>query len=124
LDLSNMLLDVAEVRLGVACLRRLLTLEPTNVKAWQNLAVAECARGRHDRGIDACVRALELSPGNVAVQHNLALAYLEIGRLDDAQREVRKAIETTPRDRSLGRLRLRINLACVRRALARAFGRG
>jgi Flp pilus assembly protein TadD len=49
------------------------------VKAWQNLAVAECLRGRLGRGAAASLKALELDPGNVVVRHNLALAYLHSG---------------------------------------------
>lgn len=110
LDLANMLLDVREQRLAVACLRRLTQAEPANVKAWQNLAVAECARSRYDRGVSASLYALELDPGNIAVRHNLALAYMQSGQLDYAREELAHALFLCPRDRALKRLQFRLRL--------------
>lgn len=108
LDLSNMLLDVGEIRLGVACLRRLISVEPDNINAWQNLGVAECLRGRFEQGISACIRALEIDPHNLAVRHNLALAYMDQGELGYAWEEINSALKLFPGDRLIQRLWFRI----------------
>lgn len=112
LDLSNMLLDVGETRLAVACLRRLIGSEPDNIKAWQNLGVAECLRGRFDQGINACIRALEIDPHNLSVRHNLALAYMDQGELAYAWEEITSALKLAPGDRLIRRLWFRI---CIKR---------
>ncbi|MGC4033861.1 MAG: tetratricopeptide repeat protein [Tepidisphaeraceae bacterium] len=111
LDLANMLIDVSELRPAVACLRRLTAAEPRNAKAWQNLAVAECLRGRHHRGIDAGYEALDIDPGSVAVRHNLVLALLDLGELKRAHAELSAAFALSPRDRNLKKLKLRLLIA-------------
>jgi len=108
LDLGNMLIDVGELRLAVACLRRLAQAEPDNVRAWQNLAVAECLRGRHNRGVEACLHALDIDAGNVAVRHNLALAYIELGQFDYAAEEIAFGLRLNAADRALKKLRIRL----------------
>ncbi len=110
LDLSNMLLDLDEIRLAVACLKRLTQAEPENAKAWQNLAVAECMRGRFERGIEASLHALEIDPYNLAVRYNLALAYIESGELDYAWDELVYALRLSPRDPALKRLQFRARM--------------
>jgi tetratricopeptide (TPR) repeat protein len=117
LELSNLLIDVDEVRLGIACLKRLIQAEPKNVRAWQNLAVAECLRGRHDKGIDASLHALELCPTNIMVRHNLALAYVESGELHHAWDELTYALQLAPANRSLKRLQFRVRLLRILRAV-------
>jgi tetratricopeptide (TPR) repeat protein len=119
LELANMLLDVDELRLAVACLKRLTQSEPGNAKAWQNLAVAECTRGRFDKGIEANLRALELDPGNLMIRHNLALAYYEAGEPAYAWEETQYALKLAPHDRPLRRLQFRIRASRVLTALDR-----
>jgi tetratricopeptide (TPR) repeat protein len=121
LDLANMLIDVDEIRLAVGCLKRLLLIDPKNVKAWQNLAVAECLRGRFGRGAAASLKALEIDPGNVVVRHNLALAYLHSGDVRRAQEQLRFASRLAPSHRMLRRLRFRIGLVRVYCAIADGF---
>lgn len=122
LDLSNLLIDVDELRLAIACLKRLTYAEPTNVKAWQNLGVAECLRGKHERGIDAFLRAMEVDALNVSVRHNLALAYLECRELVFAREEIEQALRIAPRDRALKRLMLRLRIASMRHRVGRVLG--
>ncbi len=110
LDLSNMLIDVGEVRPAIACLKRLTISEPQNIKAWQNLAVAECMRGKHENGILASMRAMTIDPGNIMVRHNLALAYMEIGEYSLARDELSHAIKLCPKDIRLRRLNFRLHL--------------
>lgn len=111
LELADLLLDAKEIRPAVACLRRLTQLQPASRRAWQNLAVAECLRGRLSRGIDAAIRALELDPTHGVTRHNLVLAYIESGRLDAARIELKIARTASPADSSLGRLHFRLCLA-------------
>ena len=121
LDLANMLIDVDELRTAVACLRRLTVAEPRNVKAWQNLAVAECLRGRYDRGIDACRSALAIDSGSVAVRHNLVLALIDNNDFDLAAVELVEAFKLSAGDRALKKLKLRLVLLRPIRAMRRLF---
>jgi tetratricopeptide (TPR) repeat protein len=121
LDLANMLIDVDEIRLAVGCLKRLLLIDPKNVRAWQNLAVAECLRGRFGRGAAASVKALELDPGNVVVRHNLALAYLHSGDVRRAGEQLTAALKLAPHHRLLRRLRFRVAVVRTGVAVAETF---
>ena len=74
LDLSNLLMDNGQGRAAIACLKRMISIEPDNVSGWQNLAVAQFMRGQYDDGIDSCEEALRREPQNVLTLFNLALA--------------------------------------------------
>src|SRR5690606_31555600 len=72
LELANLLLDTADPRAAVACLKRLVQLQPDNTAAWQNLAVAPFAREHFEEGIEACHQALQIDPNNLPTLFNLA----------------------------------------------------
>ena len=100
-ELGHLLLDTADPRSAAACFRRIVADRPTDARAWQNLAVAECARGRYDDGADASAEALRLDPSNLAALHNLALARADAGRLDEAAIIVRDGLARDSRDPTL-----------------------
>jgi len=110
MDLANLLLDTAQNRAAVACLKRLVHADPKSVSAWQNLAIAQFMVGRYVDGIDSCQEALRLNPHNSTTVFNLALAYEHIRRYDQAMKWVRTGLKYDPRDVSLQRLELRIQV--------------
>jgi Flp pilus assembly protein TadD len=95
-----------------------VAIRPTDVKAWQNLGVAECWRGNLMQGVVASRRALKLEPRHIPAANNLALAFLEMGELDAACKVVRDALQHDPRSRILRRLRIRLALKRVGRRSA------
>lgn len=115
LELASLLMDVGELDNAAACLKRAVAIRPTDVKAWQNLGVAECWRGNLMQGVVASRRALKLDHRNVAAANNLALAFLEMRELDAAARVVRDALEHEPRSRILRRLRIRVTFLRIGR---------
>jgi tetratricopeptide (TPR) repeat protein len=110
LDLSNLLVDTSQTRAAVACLKRLVHLDPRNVDAWQNLAVAQFMLARYQDGIASCHECLQRDPGNVMAMYNLALAFEHLRRYDDALLWVRRGLEKAPKDNSLQKLELRVRV--------------
>jgi tetratricopeptide (TPR) repeat protein len=110
MDLANLLLDTAQNRAAVACLKRLVHADPKSVSAWQNLAIAQFMVGRYMDGIASCHEALRLNPRNSTTAFNLALAYEHTRRYDEALKWVRTGLKVDPRDVSLQRLELRIQV--------------
>src|SRR6185312_10743980 len=121
MDLANLLLDTAQNRAAVACLKRLVQVDPQNLRGWQNLAVAQFYVGRYEEGIESCHEALRLSPGNTTAAFNLALAYQHVGRYDEAGAWVKTGLKTDPRDASLQRLELRIRVLKWRSAVGQVI---
>src|SRR5204862_2099595 len=87
-DLANLLMDVGEVRGAIACLKRLVTMQPNDGAAWQNLAVAQFMRARYDEGLESCYEALRCEPQNLAIIFNLALGLSHLRRYDEALHHV------------------------------------
>lgn len=110
LELSNLLIDTRQTRAAVACLKRLVAIDPEQVDAWQNLAVAQFMVGRYDDGIASCQEALRRDPDNVMAMYNLGLAYEHLRRYDEALRWVRLGLEKAPKDLSLQKLELRVRV--------------
>jgi tetratricopeptide (TPR) repeat protein len=110
MELSNLLVDVSESRQAVACLKRLVNIEPHNVSAWQNLAVAQFTRRRYFEGIASSQAALRLQPNSPQVLYNLALAYSHMHQFDLALSHVRRGLDFSPRDLALQKLELRLRV--------------
>jgi tetratricopeptide (TPR) repeat protein len=121
MDLSNLLVDTHQPRAAVACLKRLVQIEPNNASAWQNLAVAQFMTGRYEDGIESCRECLRLDSQNPQAVYNLALACEHLGRYDEALGWVRRGLERDPKDLSLQKLELRVRVLRWRGRLARAF---
>jgi tetratricopeptide (TPR) repeat protein len=120
MDLSNLLLDTHQPRAAVACLKRLVQVEPNNSSAWQNLAVAQFLTGRYEDGIESCQECLRLEPASPEPLYNLALACEHLGRFDEALSWVRRGLDRDPRDVWLQQLELRIRVLRWRGRLVRA----
>ena len=121
LSLGNLLMDTGEVRLASATLKRLVQLEPTNVRAWINLAVAQFSRDRYSDGIEACRRALECEAENPIAIFNLALAHEHLRRYDKAMTWVRRGLEKDPKDLSLQKMELRLRVLQLRSRVLRTL---
>lgn len=123
LELSSMMMDIADLDNAAACLKRAVALRPDCVKAWQNLGVAECWRGNLVQGVVASRRAIKLDGTNVGAANNLALALMELGELDASAKVVRDAMAHEPANRMLRRLRLRLALLGLKQKLSVLWGR-
>ena len=121
MELSNLLMDGGETRPAVACLKRLVQLDPNNVNGWINLAVASFMRGRYDDGIDACRRALEVEHTNLLAMYNLALAHEHLGRYEDAMTWVRRGLKREPNDASFQKLEFRLRVLKLRAGVVRVI---
>ena len=121
MDLSNLLVDTRQARAAVACLKRLVQIEPGNASAWQNLSVAQFTIGRYEDGIESCREALRLEPANPQSLYNLALAHEHLGRYDEALAWVRRGLERDPKDVSLQKLELRVRVLRWRGRILRAL---
>jgi len=84
LDLSNLLVDTGQTRPAVACLKRLVHLEPGNVDAWAEPGRRPVHGRPLQEGITSCHEAIARDADNVMALYNLALAYEHLGRYDDA----------------------------------------
>jgi tetratricopeptide (TPR) repeat protein len=113
LDLSNLLMDNGQSRAAIACLKRMITLDPQSVSGWQNLAVAQFMRGHYADGIASCQQALKLEPENTLTIYNLALAHERVQRYDDALHLVRRGLELEPRDAAFQKLEFRLRVMKV-----------
>jgi tetratricopeptide (TPR) repeat protein len=111
--LADMLLDVGDLSRAIACLERLVAVDSSDSRGWQNLGVARCWQGDPMAGIIASRRALRLDPTNLAAANNLGLALLELCELDAAARVIREGLEVDPKNALLRRLRLRLRVARV-----------
>lgn len=125
LGLANLWMDCGGYRTAIACLKRLIDLQPRNADAWLNLGVAQFRRGLYEAGILSCRRALALDERNRLAMFNLALAYERLGQLDRAWDLAKNAMELEPGNLVFQRLELRLRvlnrvwtlISKVRRAL-------
>ncbi len=123
MDLSNLLMDVGEIRPAIACLKRLVQAHPAHASGWQNLAVAQFLRNRYDEGLISSHRAIECDPNNLMAMHNLALALSNLGRYDEAMEHLRQALAIAPRDPLLTKLEFRTKVLRTRAKITSFFSR-
>jgi tetratricopeptide (TPR) repeat protein len=116
-------MDNGQGRAAIACLKRLISVDPDNVSGYQNLAVAQFMRGLYADGIASCEAALERDPASSLTIFNLALAYETIGRYGDALGWVERGLKLDPRDIALQRLEFRLRLLRAVQPLRRLLGK-
>lgn len=121
IELSNLLMDTGLTRVAVACLKRLVTLEPDNVDGWQNLAVAQFLTDKFEEGIESCRRCLLIDPHNLMAVYNLAAAYERTGDYERAAYWVGEGLRMSPRDSSLQKLELRVRVLRWKQWVVRAI---
>jgi Flp pilus assembly protein TadD len=114
LELAGSLLDIDDTRTAIACLKRLTQLQPDNVDAWQNLAVAQFMRRHYTDGVASCRRALELDPTSQTALYNLALACECQGQWNSALGWIARARRHQPADQSLADLEFRIRFLRIK----------
>jgi serine/threonine-protein kinase len=76
--------------------RRALQLDPNNVSAKGNLAIALATQGRPDQAAALTRQAAAIDPLRAKSYLALAFYLLPLGRLDEAEQAIRKAIELQP----------------------------
>ena len=103
-------MDNSQTRAAIACLKRMVTLQPENVSGWQNLAVAQFMRGLFDDGLASCLEVLECDPANRMTLFNLAVACERIGRYDEGLDWVEQALHLSPRDLTFQKLQFRLRV--------------
>jgi Flp pilus assembly protein TadD len=69
---------------------QVLSTNPNNAQAWNDLGIARDLQGRHDEAQQAYARALALAPDMRAAEVNLALSLAISGRADEAVRRLRQ----------------------------------
>jgi tetratricopeptide (TPR) repeat protein len=109
-ELGNLFLDARESRAAVACFKRLAQLEPSNVAAWLNLAVAHFMRKRFEDGVACCEEALRLEPRNRVALYNLALANGHLREYSQAIVYAQRGLDLAPRDPLMQRLDFRLRV--------------
>jgi tetratricopeptide (TPR) repeat protein len=88
----------------------------------RKLALAKFQAGDREGGVAASRRVLRLDRKCVVSMYNLALAALEQGRLDLAAGWIDRGLDVDRHDDELRRLRIRVWLAWIGRAICRPFG--
>ena len=121
--LADMLMDCGQNRPAIACLQRLLSIDPQDAAAWQNLAVAYFVSGRYAEGIASCQEALKIDPEQTTAMYNLALAYVRRGDRRTGMAWIRQALQIDPQDIELQRLELRLRLALTWEWIRKKVGR-
>ena len=116
-------MDTDEPRTAIACLKRLIGIQPGNADAWLNLAVAQFQRGNYEEGIRSCEEVLSRDADNGTAMYNLALAHEHLRQYERALEWVRRAIGQDPKDGSLQRLELRLRLLKGKAAVVSAIRR-
>jgi tetratricopeptide (TPR) repeat protein len=125
--LINSLLDRGQLEEALVALRRLLDIEPGNVRALIACGNTLCALGRARDSLPLYTRALEIEPRGLEARNNLGNAFQDLGEHEQAVAWYRQALELRADDpdihcnlgnalRRLGRLDEAV--ACARRAIA------
>lgn len=76
--------------------QRVTELQPTEPRAYLNLAAAEDALGHLNAAEAALLKALELAPGQAGVHHNLGVLYLKRQQYGHAMAEFELELAINP----------------------------
>jgi Tfp pilus assembly protein PilF len=83
-NLGVALLEQGKVDAAAAHFRSVLEMQPRNLDAMINLALAEKAAGRLERGKESLLRALGIDPRSAVAHYNLATLYDQTGEVSSA----------------------------------------
>jgi Flp pilus assembly protein TadD len=78
---------------AIALYRDIITDQPDNLKARNNLGLLYDGLGQHERALEQFESARAIDPDNVSVISNLAGALIGMGRFEEAERELRRAMK-------------------------------
>ncbi len=76
--------------------RKILSLQPDNAAAYNNLGIALMKQGRSDEAIACYRRALAIDPGGAETHNALGDAFKDRERLEEATASYRRALEIDP----------------------------
>jgi tetratricopeptide (TPR) repeat protein len=71
--LGNTLFDLGQIEAALMCFSRVLTVDPGNIMAMNDMGVVYAATNRTDEATALFRRVRDIEPGNAAAQDNLAL---------------------------------------------------
>ena len=94
----------------IAASRKTLEVEPKNLPAMDDLAVALEKSGRVNEAIDVMTRKLEIDPDGYTTHANLGTFYLHSGDLDNGIAHIERALKINP-DAHFGRERYQLMVA-------------
>ncbi len=79
--------------------RKVLKADPDNAGAMNYIGyMLADANLRLEESLDLITKALDIEPGNGAYLDSLGWVQFRLGRLEDAEKNLRRALEKTPRD--------------------------
>ncbi len=93
---GNLRLEANDVAGARAAFRRVLSLDPNHVRAWNNLGLAELQSASWPAAIEAFSAAVALEPGNAKSHYLLARALAGAGDRNAALREATLAVTLAP----------------------------
>lgn len=76
----------------------IVTADPADYRAWNNLGSSRLAEGDVERAVDAFDHAVRLAPDDVRIHINLSQALQRVGRFDSRQQVMRAAAALAPDD--------------------------
>ena len=82
---------------AIACYEKSIELNPYNIYAWNNLAIAWHDQGMYQKAIDVCHKSLELSSKNSTAYSILGDIYLQLGQYEDAKESYQTATRIEPK---------------------------
>jgi Tfp pilus assembly protein PilF len=81
---------------AVACIRKAITLMPTAVIAYRNLARAENKRGQYREALDAARMGIWLMPEDYEMYYEKGMAYAGLGDMKGAERALTRSTSLRP----------------------------
>jgi superkiller protein 3 len=95
-ELANCYYDLGALPSAVIHYRKAVELDPTSLKAWVNLGVAQNEMGLSEDAIESYDKALAIDPTDNKALCNKGLAYYGLGKYYEAVNLYRKALELYP----------------------------
>lgn len=83
---------------SIACYRRLLEQDSSNVQTLSNLGNVLKDAGRHEEALGYFEHAMKLNPDDVATLYNLGIALKDAGFISDAIEVYKRCLAQTPED--------------------------
>ena len=88
---------------------KILSIDPENVEALNNIGIINISHGRHEEGIEFYKKALLHQPDLAKTHNNIAIALSQLGRVGEAIESYEKALALNPEYaecyRNLGKLK-------------------
>ncbi len=118
---GGLLLEAGMPAEAADALERALVRDGDRAEVLRRLSLARFRAGDREGGVTASRRVVRLDRECVVSMHNLALAALEDGRLRIAAGWIRQGLEVDRHDDGLRRLRMRLWMKLIARAITRPF---